>query len=78
MAVVRLSSTQMVPAPLLYTVLISADRPECANVESPMTATIGRCSVPAQASSKPCDMETDAPMSMVVSIADSGGRAPSV
>ena len=78
MAVVRLSSTQTVPRPWLYTVEISADRPECANVESPMTPTTGRWSVPAQASSKPCDMETDAPMSMVVSMADSGGSAPSV
>ena len=47
-------------------------------VESPMTATTGRCSVPARASSKPWAMETEAPMSTVVSMAASGGRAPRV
>ena len=41
-----------------------------------MTATTGRCSVPASASSKPCAIETDAPMSTHVSMAESGGRAP--
>ena len=47
-------------------------------MESPMTATTGRCSVPASASSKPCAIDTDAPMSTHVSMADSGGSAPSV
>ena len=78
MAVVRLSSTHTVPPPRLYTVEMSDDRPECANVESPMTATTGRCSVPASASSKPCAIDTDAPMSTHVSMADSGGSAPKV
>ena len=78
MAVVRLSSTQTVPAPRLYTVEMSELKPEWAKVESPMTATTGRCSVPARASSKPWAMETEAPMSTVVSMAASGGRAPRV
>ena len=77
-AVVRLSSTHTVPAPRLYTVEMSELNPEWANVESPMTATMGRCSVPASASSKPWAMETEAPMSTVVSMAESGGRAPKV
>lgn len=78
MAVVRLSRMQMVPAPLLYAVFSKLDKPEWPNVESPMTPTMGRWSVPAMASSKPCAMETEAPMSTVVSIAESGGNAPSV
>ena len=78
MAVVRLSRMHTVPVPRLYTVDTSELNPECANVESPITATTGRCSVPASASSKPCAMETDAPMSTQVSMAESGGRAPSV
>ena len=78
MAVVRLSSTHTVPDPWLYTVETSELSPEWANVESPMTATTGRCSVPASASSKPCAIETDAPMSTHVSMAESGGSAPSV
>ena len=78
MAVVLLSRMQTVPVPLLYTVAMSDESPEWANVESPITATMGLCSRPASASSKPCDIEIDAPMSRQVSMAESGGRAASV
>ena len=78
MAVVRLSKMHTVPHPWLYTVVMSDERPECPNVESPMTATTGLWSVPASANSKPCDMETDAPMSTHVSMAERGGSAPRV
>ena len=77
-AVVLLSRMQMVPAPALYTVLISELKPEWANVESPMMPTTGRVLSRPSASSNPCAMETDAPMSTHVSMAESGGSAPSV
>ena len=79
MAVVRLSRMQSVPVPPLYTVPSRLVMPECANVESPMTPTTGRpvrsC---APASSMPCAIENDAPMSTTESTALYGATAPSV
>ena len=88
MAVVRLSRITTLPQPALYTAEMTPDRPEWANVESPMTEKTGRappatCSQPrsfsrARATSKPWPMDTEAPMSMADSSVASGGKAPSV
>ena len=62
----------------LYAIFARPVIPECMNVESPITATVFFSASAPKAVLKPWSELIDAPMHSVVSIAQSGGVAPSV
>ena len=74
MAVVRLSEMTTVMFDRSFTASSSPVMPLWVKVESPMTATAGR----SPASAAPLAMVIEAPISTQESMAQKGGRAPSV